>query len=387
VLRQDPSDPLVVYAGTTAGLWKTTDGGRAFTLISPPNYILNGVLIDPRNAQRVLIATDRGGVFASDDAGASFYDSNEGFSQRQVTSLAADAKGDSLFAAVLNDKSFGGVFQWQNGGWTQLNAGIEELDVFDLAESTAGQLIAATNRGIFLFSKEQHRWLPSREVVNRSPARPAKPSRTAGDELGQMVRSSFAGRVNALAVDGRWYAATAAGLLRSEDEGRSWQGGTLDGEADFVAVAAHGELVAAASLRSLWRSSDRGEHWIRQPLPEWVTRIYSLTFTRDGELWMASREGALHWLGEGAGWEHVLRGLPARELGSVREVGERLMAIPLGGESVYVSSARGQSWQPLAGTRMEITAATLQNGRLYLATRYHGLLVCEAQAGANCSQR
>ena len=65
-------NPNVVYAGTTEGLWKTVDGGKIFKLISPPNFIVNDVMIDPRNASRVLVATDRNGVVASNDAGQTF---------------------------------------------------------------------------------------------------------------------------------------------------------------------------------------------------------------------------------------------------------------------------------------------------------------------------
>ena len=62
--------PIRSMQAPPRGLWKSTDGGRVFKLVSPPNLILNGVLVDPRNSRRLLIATDRGGIFASDDAGA-----------------------------------------------------------------------------------------------------------------------------------------------------------------------------------------------------------------------------------------------------------------------------------------------------------------------------
>ena len=62
VLQQDPVNPNIVYAGTTEGLWKTVDGGKTFKLITPSNYIVNDVMIDPRNAAHVLVATDRSGV-------------------------------------------------------------------------------------------------------------------------------------------------------------------------------------------------------------------------------------------------------------------------------------------------------------------------------------
>ena len=124
VLEQDPQDADTVYAGTTEGLWKSTDGGQEFRLISPPDFILNGVLVDPRNSGRVLIATDRGGVFASDDGGQTFHASNDGFSQRATTALVADPQEPSdLYVSVLNDKEFGGVFHRHEGQWTQLNQG------------------------------------------------------------------------------------------------------------------------------------------------------------------------------------------------------------------------------------------------------------------------
>src|SRR5207302_2050741 len=67
VLKEDPSNPSIVYAGTTEGLWKTMDQGKTWKRVSNPEVVVNDVLVDPRNSQRVLLATDRGGVLASDD--------------------------------------------------------------------------------------------------------------------------------------------------------------------------------------------------------------------------------------------------------------------------------------------------------------------------------
>ncbi|HKB54606.1 MAG TPA: hypothetical protein VKD22_11445, partial [Ramlibacter sp.] len=87
VLRQDPVNADVVYAGTTEGLWKTSDAGRSWTRVTPANLIINDVLIDPRNPQRVLLASDRGGVLASDDGAKTFAASNRGFSHRLVSAV------------------------------------------------------------------------------------------------------------------------------------------------------------------------------------------------------------------------------------------------------------------------------------------------------------
>src|SRR5579864_1404650 len=72
VLKQDPINSAIVYAGTTEGLWKTTDAGKAWTRVSNPDVVVNDVMVDPRNSARVMLATDRAGVLASEDGGHSF---------------------------------------------------------------------------------------------------------------------------------------------------------------------------------------------------------------------------------------------------------------------------------------------------------------------------
>ncbi len=84
VLKQDPQRPSIVYAGTTGGLWKTADGGAKWSLVSAPDVIVNDVLIDPRDPERVLLATDMRGVLASNDGFAHYTTSNQGFTHRVV---------------------------------------------------------------------------------------------------------------------------------------------------------------------------------------------------------------------------------------------------------------------------------------------------------------
>ena len=104
VLKQDPSNPGVVYAGTTEGLWKSVDEGKTWKRMSNPEVVVNDVLIDPRNSQRVLLATDRSGVLASDDSAASFSPSNHGYSHRYVSSILPDSKNpDTLYIGVVNE--------------------------------------------------------------------------------------------------------------------------------------------------------------------------------------------------------------------------------------------------------------------------------------------
>jgi len=381
ILQQDPSAPDTVYAGTTEGLWKTVDRGQTFKLISPPNYILNDVLIDRRNPRRLLIATDRGGVFASDDAGLSFHVSNEGFSQRQITALvAAPGPVGDLYASVVNDREFGGVFRFHDGKWEQMSAGLGSGDVFDLRFSSEGHLVAATQHGLYLYDTGSQRWQQSRMLLKKSKAGARRRGRQGqGKSLGaeRLTRSSFAGRAMGLAMSGqRWYAATAAGVLVSNNQGVSWSGGALDGEKEFYSVSARGRTVAAATLRAVWRSDDEGVHWLRQPLPAWVSRIYSVTVARDGRLWVATREGALSRRPNAprAEWEHVFSGLPGLDVTSIRAQGDWLLAAA-GQNAVYVSRDQGQSWRTVPVAGLEVTGEMMQGETLYVISRQHGTWV------------
>ena len=376
-----------MYAGTTEGLFKTTDGGRTFLRITPTDFILNGVLVDPRDPQRVLIATDRGGVFASDDAGATFQPSNDGFSQRQITSVVADPNDASdLYAGVLNDKEFGGVFHSHHGVWSQMSEGLGGLDVFDLGLSRRGRLVAATNRGLFLFNDKARSWQPGR-ILETAKAAP-KPASARGkkrDKNGRMAQPPrpivtqpvFEGHVRALAVtDRRWYAATDAGILHSDNEGVSWRGGAIEGEKSFFSVSAHNQFVAAASVREVWLSANYAQHWLRQPLPPGVTLVYSVTVTHDDAVWISTREGAFRWIRksiEEGEWQPELNGLPAGDVTSIRE--GALLLVAAAGHTVYVSQDQGKGWRAVEpASEVEVTGAAMQGNALYLISRYHGVL-------------
>ena len=91
--------------------------------MTAPDVIVNDVFCsDPRNANHVILATDRGGVLVSQDAGETFTASNLGVSERKVEALLIDrADSERLYAGVVNDKTYGGVFMSNDGGksWAQ----------------------------------------------------------------------------------------------------------------------------------------------------------------------------------------------------------------------------------------------------------------------------
>jgi len=186
VLKQDPSNPAIVYAGTTEGLWKTTDAGKSWTRVSEPDVVVNDVMVDPRNSARVMLATDRAGVLASDDGGHSFLTSNHGYTHRYVTSILADKKdSNTLFVGVVNDRELGGVFVSHDGGqhWTQKSKGLDGRDVFTLKQTSNGELVAGTNRGMFMLAHNASEWSPINNVINRTASSHKKGTKSEKTEV------------------------------------------------------------------------------------------------------------------------------------------------------------------------------------------------------------
>jgi len=384
VLKQDPMHPEIVYAGTTEGLWKTTDAGKTWKRVSNPEVVVNDVLVDPRNSQRVLLATDRGGVLASDDGAQSFMASNHGYTHRYVTAIVADKQDpDTMYVGVVNDREMGGVFSSHDAGqhWTQKSAGLDGRDVFTLQQAANGELVAGTNRGMFMLAHNATTWSPINTVTNEKASRAKKGAKTE-------VRSVLTARVNEIEITPkRWLAATSAGLFTSSNQGKSWSGGPVMGKQDFVSVQAEGEMLVAATRSEVLISTDNGKTWKQSNLSPYVSGIRSLTVTPDGEIMLASREGAFRSPNSGSGWEHVQNGLPDKNISSITyDAGnKRLLATSTETGVVFESEDGGQNWRRGPDSGYPLRHISVVNGHYVGATPFDGVIVQTESEGRSAS--
>ncbi len=372
VLKQDPSNAATVYAGTTEGLWKTTDAGKTWNRVTDPEVVVNDVMVDPRNSQRVMLATDRAGVLASDDGAKSFLTTNHGYTHRYVTSIIAD-KNDSntIFVGVVNDREMGGVFVSQDAGqhWTQKAKGLDGRDVFTLKQTSSGELVAGTNRGMFMLPKNGHEWSPINDVINRTSSHTAKTKTEA--------RSILTARVNDVEITPTtWMAATSAGLFTSSNQGKSWSGGAVMGKQDFVSVKADGNLIALATRSDVLVSKDNGSTWQDSGLSSHVTSIRGVTIS-DGQIMFASREGAFRSPNGGAGWEHMQNGLPDKNISSISydQNNKRLLATSTETGVVFESQDNGRTWTRGPDTGYPLRQVSVVHGRFLAATPFDGLVM------------
>ncbi|HEX2919417.1 MAG TPA: transcriptional regulator [Edaphobacter sp.] len=351
VLKQDPVHRQTVYAGTTEGLYKTTDGGRTFKRVTGPEVIVNDVYVDPSNPAIVLLATDRGGVMSSRDAGAHFDLSNEGFSSRKVEALLVDAKDASrVYAGVVNDKTYGGVFVSSDGGsrWKQIAEGLDGLDVFALSQAQDGKILAGTNGGMFLLGQDGN-WHPSNTIANTTAK--AVPEVVRGKHITvekkvKEAKREFSGRVYALDLSGAsWAAATSGGLFTSKDNGATWQGGPVMGIGDYTSITSHGGMFAASRSNGIVLSNDAGQTWWPMGIPTAITRIYRVAFSADGTLWIGSREGVYFTRDKGKTWMWVHR-LPLVDVSDLYYAApqNKILVSSRGSDFIYSIDATTLGW-------------------------------------------
>ena len=440
-LMQDPEKREVVYAGTTEGLYKTVNAGKTFERMTDADVVVNAVYVDPGDSNRVLLATDRSGVLTSQDGGAAFTPSNQGISERKVAAVLVDRDNpELLYAGVVNDKKYGGVFRSSDGGahWEQLGTGLDGRDVFSLAETEDGRVVAGTSHGIFVLDDGANpagagslagvgdppaadgganaptagraaapaagdsavasaaggavpaadgsagapaalTWEPRNNIVNtvvKTVTQTHMHTKVNIEKQVQAPAIELESPVNALDVSSEvWVAATGYGIVTSRDQGASWQGGPVMGEGDYLSVTVQGETMAAARADGAVLSKDAGQSWWPMGLPTMLTRIHRVAFSPDGTLWLGAREGVYYSRDLGKTWMWIHR-LPFRDVDDLSYDAEskRILVSSRASDEVYAIDPKTMKWDWWQ-TGYDIVLIRAAGDRLVAASLDDGVLV------------
>jgi photosystem II stability/assembly factor-like uncharacterized protein len=353
-------------------------------------------------------------VLASNNGFANYEASNRGFSHRVIGGVVVDNKDPNrIYVGVVNDKDRGGIFISDDGGgsWRQSNRGLDNRDILSLQQTADGTMVAGTNHGVFYLASSKSEWEPATMIrgplpepeKQEFPAKPAKSTRskTAAHPANTLVVHKSAAKENSIALESTprirsldvsgdtWYAATNDGLFMSNDHGRKWYGGMVEGDMEFIAVNGFTDgTVSLVGPKRAFLSHDQGKSWSEVTAPKYVDGLYNLTASPDGSLWLATREGALRSSDGGQSWQHVLGGLPPREVLAVRydARSQRLLATAVYVDAVFESKDGGHSWQRTADTGVSIRTAQEFQGRILAASTYNGLFLQQATDGGAAAE-
>jgi len=400
VLMQDPDRLDTVFAGTTEGLYRTDDAGKYWMQTTGSEIIVNDVYVDPADTRHVLLATDRGGVLASDDGGDSFLPSNSGFSARYIAAFTPDAQHPAtVYVGVVNDKEAGGVFVSHTGGlnWSQLSDGLDGHDVNSLGQAPDGTILAGTQHGIYRLKDsvwqragddasaavagaaepgEGGKAKSGQKAARQSEVRPRLPAKTRRPAAAATLKN-FDGSVYGFALTGdRLYAATSQGVLRSASSGLTWSLVASIPMAEWRFVAASKANVVAASLDAVEMSADGGNTWRAVALPAKMTQVLALSVDGQGDVWVAGRQGVYLSSDKGASWQ-MLKGLYVRSVNSLFYDGQANRMLVTSSEpgteafAVEIPTLRVSSWD----TGWNLRFVRPVGDHLVAATLFDGIVV------------
>ncbi len=212
-LAVDPNNSSIVYAGTSYGLAKSTDGGASWSV---PTSTFNldlpySIAVDPSNTQVVYVASTSLGIMRSIDGGANWSSRNNGLpviggnvSMLRVFIDPADSQ--KLYAV---QQSSGTLFRTIDAGlnWTQVAGGLPGNEVsqaiaFD--SLNANRVYLGTYSGLFRSMDGGSSWTPMTLPIG------------ADSIFSVLVDPATPGNITLVS-------ASTIGVIRSVDYGATWE--------------------------------------------------------------------------------------------------------------------------------------------------------------------
>src|SRR5262249_7184426 len=152
IILQDPHRPMIIYAGTTEGLWKSDDAGTNWRQVTPADWVINAMELPVDHPGRVVLGTEQLGIVISEDGGAHFREANDGFNHRQVYAVAFDPDHRGRILVVLAHAPEP-ILATENSGksWVPVGSGLSGKRVQRLFASPDGWWAALTDGGLMRY--------------------------------------------------------------------------------------------------------------------------------------------------------------------------------------------------------------------------------------------
>jgi len=289
--------------GTFLGAASALRGGVAWSSIGPLGGDLDFVASAPSRKETLYVSSSRGGVFASEDSGASWRSANSGLTDLRIQCLAVSpADPKSVYAGA-----FAGGFRSTDGGasWTALGGGFpgSSINAIAIDAANSSNVYAAGTEGALARSRDAGATWSSIGTAATAAAQPRLL------EIDPSNPSTL------------YLATLAGGVFRSTDAGDSWTAsasGLTDAVGNVFPIialavdptnAAHllaGTAAAVGTASGVFESTDSGATWTVSDDGAGTTPVTALLFAPDGSATMAQQVGGLFARAPGAStWNGV----------------------------------------------------------------------------------
>lgn len=265
-----------LLAGTTAGLYMSIDRGKSWHRRTDTDVVVNAIAVDARRAERILLATEGGGIVRSVDAGATFGPSGRGMSNLRVAGMTR--AGGDLLVAIRDAGPVSGIYRSRDAGasWNLESRSLPPVIALRAFKEGA---FAATEKG--LYARTGVIWKPVPALASKRVLDVALPATTSDPRFVVTTESGiYQGAPGALAPlaaakepalsaaswgPGVWLS-TGSGLLRVQGTSREgvavpFLGGRLLASGPHLVYAGSGGMmlrsVAAPSWETVTRSATR----------------------------------------------------------------------------------------------------------------------------------
>jgi photosystem II stability/assembly factor-like uncharacterized protein len=394
-IMQDRDNPNTLFAATTQGLWLTRDAGENWKRTTPPDWVINSVLLLPAKVgskQKVVIGTEGQGILVSEDAGETFTPSNTGFRHVVGRQLAADPlnAGHLLLVTEQGETRFQESYD-SGAHWNLLSPSVEargkleKLDLGSVAEAygtRSGWLLELKSEQIFLLEESSSLW---KEIKLRWKTPP-----TARQNLGNRKKPTQAAskavalrRVLTVSHE-HLFVATLSGMARCDVSGdcQQFKAFAKDSPATGADVSPDENLVLVLASGKLGISRDGGSTAVWSDLPGAATPRWVRAANNGTRIFLGTQAGLYVSTNDGGTWTLVQHGLPPTGMQFWLEAGDQLFVSTNQG-GLYLSRDSGGNW-----TRLNlltqwngITAlAELPQGRFALGSLSEGALAWEANS-------
>jgi hypothetical protein len=334
-----PTNTAIVYAASYGGgVFKSSDGGANWSATNNglTDKRVTSLVMQPGTPTTLFAGTLGGGVFWSPDGGASWAAANNGLTSLYVNSLAVSPDNPSLIYAGTHK----GIFKSTNGGalWTTVSiASLPGIGVLKLTIDPANQAVvyALVNGQLCKTGDGGLTWT------------------TLGDKTVKVTDFALAPSAPQTVYISSFDGTSMVNFFRSSDGGQTWtqNGPVMSFGINLTVDPSNPQTVYVPSNNNngLYKSTDGGMNWTVVGYPPYSTAAFAISPVSATVMYSGSYVGVATSTNGGVTWSAASISLPITIISVILKdpvTPTTLYAAGSGPSGVLKSTDDGATWLP-----------------------------------------